>query len=108
MDECIFCKIAQKEVPKEFIFEDEDFMAFPDIKPAKPVHLLIIPKKHITEFITVDDVTLYGKIARVITTLIGRYNLTNSGYKIIVNGGGAQLVNHLHFHLMGPMGKTAV
>lgn len=107
MEDCIFCKIAKKEIPKEFVYEDENIMVFPDIHPSKPVHLLIVPKKHIAEFTAVDDVTLYGKIGQVIKKLIGQHNLQNTGYRIIVNGGGAQIVNHLHYHLMGPMGKAA-
>lgn len=107
MPDCIFCKIAKKEIPKEFTYEDEDLMVFPDIHPVKPVHLLIVPKKHIKEFTDVDDVTLHGKIGIVIKKLIATHNLQNTGYKITVNGGGAQEIDHLHFHLMGPMGKTA-
>lgn len=107
MDDCIFCKIASKEIPKEFTYEDEDIMVFPDIHPAKPVHLLIVPKKHISEFTAVQDITLHGKIAQVINKLVLQNNLANTGYRITVNGGGAQVVNHLHYHLMGPMGKAA-
>ena len=105
--DCIFCKIAKRELPAKFFHEDEDVMAFPDINPMKPVHILVVPKKHIKEFTEVDDVMLYGKIAQVITKLAGQHNLTNFGYKIVVNGGGAQVVDHLHFHLLGPMGKAA-
>ena len=108
MEDCIFCKIANKEMPKEFVYEDEDLMVFPDIHPAKPVHLLIVPKKHIAEFTAVTDITLHAKIAQVINNLILQNNLSNAGYRITVNGGGAQVVNHLHYHLMGPMGKAAV
>jgi histidine triad (HIT) family protein len=106
MEDCIFCKIANKEIPKEFIYEDEDVMVFPDIHPVKPIHLLIVPKKHVTEFTEVDDVALHGKIARVINNLILKNGLTTKGYRITVNGGGAQIINHLHYHLMGPMGKA--
>lgn len=93
-------------MPKEFIYEDESIMVFPDIHPAKAVHLLIVPKKHFTEFTAVNDITLHGKIAQVINNLVLQNNLANSGYRITVNGGGAQVINHLHYHLMGPMGKA--
>lgn len=106
MDDCIFCKIATKEMTKEFIYEDEGIMVFPDIHPVKPVHLLIVPKKHIVEFTAVNDITLHGKIAQVINKLILQNNLANTGYRIVVNGGGAQVVNHLHYHLMGPLAKA--
>jgi len=106
MPECIFCKIATKEIPKEFMYEDEDIMVFPDIQPVKPIHLLIVPRKHIAEFTEVNDTLLHGKIARVIKNLIIKNGLSTKGYKITVNGGGAQVINHLHYHLMGPMGKA--
>lgn len=105
--DCIFCKIASKEIPKEFIYQDEDVMVFPDIHPVKSIHLLIIPKKHIRDFTEVDDRALYGKISNVITKMVRQFGLIDKGYKIVVNGGGAQEVDHLHFHLIGPMGKAA-
>lgn len=103
--DCIFCKIANKEIPKEFTYEDEDVMVFPDINPIKPVHLLIMPKKHIREFVDADPV-LFEKLGRVIQQMIRKENLEDKGYRIINNGGGAQLVNHLHIHLTGPWGKA--
>lgn len=106
MKDCIFCKIATKEIPKEFTYEDEDIMVFPDIHPIKPVHLLIVPKKHIVDFKDVSDVALYSKVGSVIQTMILEQKLGDKGYKIIVNGGGAQIVDHLHFHLVGPVGKA--
>jgi histidine triad (HIT) family protein len=106
MDNCIFCQIANKEVAKEFTYQDEDVMVFPDIHPVKPLHLLIVPKKHIAEFTAVRDIALHSKIAQVINQLILQNNLTDNGYRIVVNGGGAQVVNHLHYHLMGPMGRA--
>lgn len=105
MENCIFCQIANKDIQKEFTYEDEHVMVFPDIHPQKPIHLLIIPKKHVEEFTNIDDMLLHGKIGSVITKMIGKFELTNKGYKIVINGGGSQEVNHLHYHLLGPMGK---
>ncbi len=105
MDDCIFCKIANKQILKEFIYGDEDVMVFSDIKPIKPVHLLIMPKKHVPDFLDADPV-LFERLARVIQQMIRREGLQDKGYRLIVNGGGAQIVNHLHIHLTGPFGKA--
>jgi histidine triad (HIT) family protein len=106
MDDCIFCKIARKEIPKEFAYEDEDVMAFSDIHPAKPIHLLIVPKKHIEDFAHVDDPALMAKIWQLVQQMIQKMGLTGKGVRIIINAQGAQIVPHLHIHLMGPMGMA--
>jgi len=103
MPNCIFCKIADGSIPKEFTYEDENLMVFPDIHPVKPVHLLIVPKKHISEFMAIEDHELLPKIGKVIQKMITEQNLEKKGHRIIINGGGAQEVDHLHVHLMGPI-----
>lgn len=103
MNTCLFCKIRDKEIPATFVFEDDDVMVFPDIHPQKPVHLLIVPKKHVSEFLVVDDHDLFAKLGKVIQTMIKEKELQEKGYKITINGGGFQDVDHLHMHLMGPM-----
>lgn len=105
--DCIFCKIANKEIPKEFIYEDEEIMVFPDINPVKPIHLLIIPKSHIKELHVLDNPVLFEKIGKVIQQMILKMQLETKGYRVVINGGGAQVVDHLHIHLMGPIAKTA-
>lgn len=105
--DCIFCKIANKEVPKEFIYEDEDIMVFQDLNPVRPVHLLIVPKQHVQEVLAVEDTVLFQKIFIVAQNMIKREGITDKGYRITVNGGGAQVVNHLHFHLTGPLNRDA-
>lgn len=105
MSECIFCKIRDNEIPTEFLYSDEDIMVVKDVHPKKPVHLLIIPKEHIPEFVAVTDIALFGKLGRVVQHMIREYSLQDKGYKIEVNGGGSQEVDHLHIHLMGPMGS---
>jgi histidine triad (HIT) family protein len=107
MQDCIFCKIANHEVPKEFIYEDDAVMVFPDLNPVRPVHLLIIPKAHVAELYAVDQPVMFQEIFQVVQNMIKREGLTDKGYRIVVNGGGAQVVNHLHIHLMGPLNKTA-
>ena len=106
MEDCIFCRIARREVPKEFTYEDEDIMVFPDINPVKPIHLLIIPKKHIPELHALYNPALFEKIGSVILRMIVKMELQNKGYRVVINGGGAQIVDHLHIHLMGPIAKT--
>ncbi len=103
--DCIFCKIASKEIPKQFTYQDEDIMVFPDIKAIKPVHLLIMPKKHVPDFLDAEPV-LFEKMARVIQQMVRKEDLQDRGYRLIVNGGGAQIVDHLHIHLTGPWGKA--
>lgn len=101
--DCIFCNIANQEIPKEFIYEDEEVMVFPDINPAKPIHVLIVPKKHIPEFLHVEESGLYAKLFSIVQKMIREQGLEGKRHKIIINGGGLQEVDHLHIHLMGPM-----
>jgi histidine triad (HIT) family protein len=107
MENCIFCKIRDKIIPKEFVYEDKDVMVFPDIHPLKPIHLLIIPKKHIKDFLNLQDDNLLGRIRKVVQKMIKKEKLENKGYRVVVNGGGAQFIDHLHIHLLGPLSKTA-
>lgn len=104
--DCIFCKIANGEVEKKFYYEDEDVMVFPSHEPVRPVHLLIIPKQHVKEFAAVEDPKLYEKLCVVVQNMIKREGLQDKGYRITINGGGAQFVDHLHIHLIGPQQKT--
>lgn len=105
MNDCIFCKIARKEIPKEFTYEDEDVMVFPDINPIKPIHLLIMPKKHIKELMDISDSSVFEKVMRVVQKMVKEQGLDRQGYRLIVNGGGAQLIDHFHVHVAGPMGQ---
>ena len=104
---CIFCKIRDREIEKEFLYEDEFVMAFYDIHPAKPVHVLVIPKQHIEDFLHVSDGELWGRLQKVAQEMVKKHGLEKKGYRISVNGGGAQDVPHLHVHVMGPMGTHA-
>jgi histidine triad (HIT) family protein len=108
MKDCIFCKIRDRQIPKEFDFEDEDIMVFPDINPLKPIHMLIVPKKHIVEFVDLDDKELFFKIKKIIDKVIKDKNLTKRGYRVSANGGGAQAIDHLHFHVTGPISDMEV
>lgn len=103
MENCIFCKIARGDISKEFTYEDEDVIVFPDLHPVKPIHLLIIPKNHVKEVAAVEDPALFSKLFQVVQKVIEEQGLGDKGYRIVINGGGAQEVDHLHIHLMGPM-----
>lgn len=104
MSDCIFCKIASKEIPSAIVYEDEQMLAFKDIDPQSPVHVLLIPKKHIDSANTVieEDIDLIGKMFLKIKDIAEDLDLDN-GYRIVNNCGedGLQTVQHLHFHLLG-------
>ncbi len=106
MKDCIFCKIAKHEIPKEFTYEDDEIMAFPDIHPIAKIHLLIMPKKHITDFLVLKDEGLMIKLKNVADKIIKSQKLEGRGYRLVINGGGAQIIDHLHIHLVGPLGKA--
>lgn len=106
MDNCIFCNIRDKKLPAKLLYEDDDVMAFPDVNPVKPVHVLVVPKQHVAELISVQDPALLQKLLTVVQNMIKREGLTDKGYRVTMNGGGAQLVNHLHIHVTGPTKKT--
>ena len=81
-------------------------MVFPDIHPLRPIHLLIVPKKHIKDFLELEDDEILKSVRSAIQKMIIEKNLDKNGFRITVNGGGAQIIDHLHFHLTGPVRKT--
>lgn len=103
--DCIFCKIANKEIPSAIVYEDEDVIAFNDLNPEAPVHILVIPKKHIASLsdASVEDQQLLGKIMLTIAKIAAEQGIAENGYRVVTNCGeqGGQTVMHLHFHLMG-------
>ena len=114
MEDCIFCKIVKKELPSTLVFENERIMVFKDIHPAAPVHLLIIPKKHIPTLshCSEDDAALLGEMMALIHKLAREEGIAVSGtetgtpqggFRVVVNTGpdGKQDVYHMHIHLMG-------
>ncbi len=105
-DNCIFCKIAHKEIPTNPVYEDDSVIAFNDLEPQAPVHVLIIPKKHIASLLalTDEDKELLAHITcDVIPQLAKKLNVAEKGFRTVVNTGaeGGQTVQHLHFHLIG-------
>ena len=105
MNDCVFCKIRDREIPKEFTYEDNDIMVFPDIHPVRPIHMLIVPKIHVEDFLDFNDESLMLKAKSMIDKIVRNNKLDKKGYRVGVNGGGAQLINHVHFHVSGPMTK---
>ncbi len=105
MDDCLFCKIIKKEIPSSIIYEDEYVLAFKDINPVTPIHVLIIPKKHIKDCNEINDenVLYVSKCMMAIKEVARICNVEKSGYRVISNTGvdGGQAVHHLHFHLLG-------
>ena len=104
MEDCIFCKIIKGEIPTNKVYEDDDILAFYDINPAAPIHILVIPKKHIEciGHLEKQDEPLIGKIYGVINEIAEEKGFRESGFRVIVNSGsdGGQEVMHLHFHIL--------
>ena len=104
MDDCLFCKIIKGEIPSQKVYEDDEILAFKDINPAAPVHILVIPKKHIASIAQMEkeDEALVGRIYTVINKIAEEQGVKEDGFRVIVNCGknGGQEVMHLHFHLL--------
>ncbi len=103
--DCIFCQIVKKEMPADVVYEDEKILAFKDINPKAPVHILLIPKKHIESLNKADetDKGLIGELFWRAKFLAVELGLAQSGYKLILNcgKGAGQVVDHIHLHLLG-------
>jgi len=105
MEDCIFCKIVKGEIPSQKVYEDDDILAFRDINPQAPVHILLIPKKHLTNILEMSsaDHFLLGRIQEVVIKLAQQEGIDQGGFRLVNNCGdqGGQTVHHLHFHLLG-------
>lgn len=104
-NDCVFCKIVQGEIPSSVVFEDDTALAFLDINPAAPTHVLIIPKEHIGSVNDLDNdrENLIGHLIMISKLLAEDQGISASGYRLIINTGkdSGQIVHHLHLHLMG-------
>jgi histidine triad (HIT) family protein len=104
MDNCLFCKIARAEIPSRKVYEDDEIFAFHDINPLRPVHLLVVPKRHITSLSTLSeaDTPVLGRILAVANRLASEQGSTD-GFRVMINTGrvGQQEVQHLHAHIVG-------
>ena len=102
MTECLFCKMVSGEIIPKRVFEDDDVLAFHDIHPQAPVHILIIPKQHIATLNDAGDVLLLGKLMHTAVHLAKEFNVAQTGYRTVINchAQGGQTVYHLHIHLL--------
>lgn len=104
MEDCIFCKIVNGDIPSTKVYEDDDFYAFKDIAPVAPVHVLVIPKKHIQSIaaLTPDDADVAGKMLFTIQKVAKQLGLTD-GFRVVFNTGekAGQTVHHMHAHILG-------
>ena len=105
MSDCLFCKIAAKEIPATVVYKDDDVVAFEDVSPQAPVHIVVIPKKHMasTNDIAENGDRIAGKLLRVASEIAKDKKISDSGYRLIVNCGkdAGQVVPHVHIHLLG-------
>lgn len=105
MSDCLFCKIAAKEIASKIVYEDESVIAFRDLKPKAPVHILVIPKKHIERIsdIGAGEASLIGKLFLAANNLARKKGIESSGYRLVMNCNkdAGQEVFHIHLHLMG-------
>lgn len=105
METCLFCRIVRGEVPADKVYEDESALAFRDINPQAPQHVLVIPKQHIASLndASADDARLLGHLQVVIGEVARRLDIAASGYRVVVNTGpdALQSVFHIHYHVLG-------
>jgi histidine triad (HIT) family protein len=103
--DCIFCKIVAGEIPSDTVYEDEEIIAFRDINPQAPVHIVIIPRQHISALsdLSQSDSALVGRMVIAANKLAEDEGIAEKGYRVVINCGpeGGQLVPHLHLHLVG-------
>lgn len=103
MDNCIFCKIAKKEINSEIIYENKNVIAFKDLNPRATMHFLIIPKKHYDTILDIENTEVMEDLFRAIREIAEKYKINEKGFRIINNckEDGGQEVMHMHFHMLG-------
>ena len=105
MDGCIFCKIVQKDIPAEIVYETDTVLAFRDIQAQAPVHILVIPKQHISNILGFggNDGTLLEELMEAIKNITVSSGIDRQGFRVVANTGpdGGQAVDHIHFHVLG-------
>jgi histidine triad (HIT) family protein len=103
--DCLFCKIIHREVPSEFLYEDDNYVVFRDINPAAPVHLLLVPKRHIRSIndLKEGDEDIISGLFMIAKDMAKEQGVNESGYKLLFNveKGGGQVIFHIHLHLIG-------
>jgi histidine triad (HIT) family protein len=105
MQDCLFCKIIQKKIPARIIHEDEEVLAFEDINPQAPVHILVIPKKHLSTSLDIrpEDHALIGKLVQAAGTIAKERGIAERGFRLVMNTNAesGQTVYHIHLHILG-------
>ncbi len=105
VEECLFCRIISREIPSDVVYQDDEFLAFKDIHPQAPTHVLIIPKVHFDSLVEISDQQekLMGRMVIIAKKLAEKEGLAKNGYRLVLNCGaeGGQVVPHLHLHLIG-------
>ncbi len=108
MEDCIFCKIAKGEIPSEKVYEDDLVLAFNDLTPQAPIHILVIPKEHIASANDIDDENsnVIGHIYEIVSKIAKDKGFDKDGYRVVNNCGkdGGQTVDHIHFHVLAGRG----
>ncbi|MFN3134783.1 MAG: histidine triad nucleotide-binding protein [Candidatus Kryptonium sp.] len=105
MNECIFCEIIAKKMPADFVYEDDEIVAFKDINPQAPVHILVVPRKHYSTLLDIkpEDAELMGKLIFVANEVAKKFNIHNRGFRLVFNCNreAGQSIYHVHLHLLG-------
>ncbi len=103
MSDCIFCKLANKEIPTDFLYEDENVVAFNDLNPLMPVHVLVVPKGHYDNIIDGIPAATLESVTKAIAVVTEKTGIRETGFRVITNTGehGGQSINHVHFHVLG-------
>ena len=105
MENCLFCKIVNKQINSEIVYETDDVLVFKDINPKAPVHLLVIPKKHVSSIVEIEELSdkqVY-EMFKIIAKIAKEMGLDKDGFRVVTNTGASagQSVDHLHFHILG-------
>ncbi|HZT40882.1 MAG TPA: histidine triad nucleotide-binding protein [Chthonomonadaceae bacterium] len=102
-EDCVFCKIGSGQIPVQPVYEDEEFVAFRDLNPQAPVHVLLIPRAHYPTLMDMQDPSLMGRALQVVQQVARDLGLEEEGFRVVVNcrDNGGQTVYHVHFHVLG-------
>ncbi len=102
MPDCLFCRIVRREIPVQIVAESDDCLAFRDISPQAPTHILVIPKRHVASVADVTDPLVVGRVVTMAADIARSLGVEEAGYRVVMNTGadGGQTVHHLHAHLL--------
>ena len=102
MADCLFCRIVRKEIPAQIVAETEECLAFRDISPQAPTHVLVVPRVHVDSLITISDPLIVGRMVVLAAEIAKTLRVSDAGYRLVINTGedGGQTVHHLHAHLL--------